>query len=115
MSHPHYGPCINADFINRLRAFSERTFGPGIRGGVVDHIKKELVEVEETGLTDLTEWVDIIILAIDGAWRAGHAPYEIIDGVHAKLIRNEARTWPDWRNLPQDKAIEHDRTVEETL
>jgi len=24
-----------------------------------------------------------------------------------KQTRNEARTWPDWRTAPKDRAIEH--------
>lgn len=61
----------------RQRAFSERTFGPGVRlQGVLDHIRKELVEVEESG-GSLAEWVDVILLALDGAWRAGNTPEQI--------------------------------------
>ena len=29
MNYPHYGPCIDTDHIDRQRAWSERTFGPG--------------------------------------------------------------------------------------
>ena len=60
--------------IRRQREFSLRTFGPGPRSiGVVAHIRKELREVEADP-TDLSEWVDVILLALDGAWRAGHGP-----------------------------------------
>jgi hypothetical protein len=55
----------------RQRDFSLRTFGPGQRThGVLDHIRKELAEIEAKP-ADLTEWVDVILLALDGAWRAG--------------------------------------------
>jgi hypothetical protein len=37
---------------------------------------------------------------------------DIIDAVHAKLARNEKRTWPDWRTAEPGKAIEHDRSGE---
>lgn len=100
------GHAIDADHIERQRAWSARTFGPGLRLGVLDHIRKELVEIEADP-TDLKEWADVIILALDGAWRAGHEPQAIIDTVRAKQARNESREWPDWRTMPSDKAIEH--------
>ena len=103
---------IDAPHLERQRAFSLRTFGPGARpAGVLDHIRKELAEIEAAP-ADLGEWVDVAILAFDGALRAGHAPQAIIAAVVAKQARNEARTWPDWRTADPDKAIEHDRTGE---
>jgi hypothetical protein len=100
---------IDAAHIDRQRAWSEATFGPGVRLGVIDHIRKELREVEADP-TDVTEWVDVLILAIDGAWRAGHSSQAIIDAVKAKQARNEAREWPDWRTMSPDQAIEHVRS-----
>ncbi len=95
--------------LQRQRDFSERTFGPGPRAaGVIDHIRKELREIEENP-DDLAEWIDVVILALDGAWRSGATPAQIIDALVAKQTKNEARTWPDWRSAPADKAIEHDR------
>ncbi|MDG4791987.1 DUF550 domain-containing protein [Micromonospora sp. WMMD1102] len=103
---------IDAAHLARQRDFSERTFGPGARTkGVVDHIRKELAEIEADP-SDLGEWVDVVILALDGAWRAGHEPQQIIDAVVAKQIRNEARVWPDWRTADPNRAIEHDRSAE---
>ncbi|MBB3004433.1 Lar family restriction alleviation protein [Paraburkholderia tropica] len=94
----------------RQREFSERTFGPGARTkGVCDHIRKELVEIESNP-ADLTEWIDVVILALDGAWRAGGSPQQIIDAIVAKQTKNEGRTWPDWRTVDPNKAIEHDRS-----
>lgn len=93
--------------LTRQRAWSEQTFGPGSRAaGVVDHIRKELREIEADP-ADLSEWVDVIILACDGAWRAGHSPEQIASAIVAKQTRNEGRQWPDWRTAPPDKAIEH--------
>lgn len=103
---------IDAEHLARQRAWSEATFGPGPRTfGVLDHIRKELAEIEADP-TDVTEWVDVVILALDGAWRAGWEPQQIIDAIRAKQARNEARTWPDWRTMSADRAIEHDRTGE---
>lgn len=94
----------------RQREWSGRTFGPGERSkGVVDHIRKELIEIEAKP-RDLSEWIDVVILSLDGAWRAGFTPDEIITALCEKQARNEARQWPDWRTMPTDKAIEHVRS-----
>jgi hypothetical protein len=100
---------IDADHLARQREWSRRTFGPSPRTlGVLDHIRKELKEIEANP-TDVEEWVDVIILAFDGAWRAGWEPQQIIDAVQAKQEKNEARAWPDWRTMSEDRAIEHVR------
>jgi hypothetical protein len=97
------------EHLHRQRAFSLRTFGPGQRTkGVIDHIKKELIEIEAKP-TDLTEWVDVVLLALDGAWRAGWEPEDIANAIHMKQDKNERRNWPDWRTADPDKAIEHIR------
>lgn len=98
---------IDADHLRHQRAWSAKTFGPGARLlGVIDHIKKELIEVEAAP-DDISEWADVLILAFDGALRSGHEPQDIIDAIKAKQAKNEKRTWPDWRGLPTDRAIEH--------
>lgn len=113
----------------RQMAFSHATYGPGARtDGVIDHIKKELVEVvsAETSTGRAREWVDIVILALDGltrelAYRNGAerhpnpemAASEACQMILAKQSRNEARDWPDWRTADRGKAIEHDRSGEE--
>lgn len=101
-----------AAHLTRQALFSEKTFGPGLRtAGVSDHIRKELLEVAAAP-ADLNEWIDVVILALDGAWRTGATPTQIIDGIVSKQARNEGRTWPDWRTVDSSKAIEHDRTGE---
>lgn len=96
--------------LHRQREFSERIFGPGTRlKGVLDHIRKELVEVEEKP-DDVMEWIDIVLLALDGAWRSGHSPEKIAFALAEKQTRNEHRQWPDWRTSEPDKAIQHIRT-----
>jgi len=93
----------------RQIAFSERTFGPGQRtNGVLDHIRKELLEIEQDP-TNLVEWIDVVILALDGAWRAGHTPTTIAQALVLKQARNESRQWPDWRTVNPEQAIEHVR------
>lgn len=101
-----------AAHLHRQRAFSLRTFGSGARAeGVIDHIRKELNEIEANP-GDLMEWVDVMLLAFDGAWRAGFDPEEIAKAIAAKQTRNEARQWPDWRTVEPGKAIEHVRAAD---
>ncbi|MDR5867254.1 dATP/dGTP pyrophosphohydrolase domain-containing protein [Halomonas koreensis] len=105
------GYCL-IDHLTRQIAFSMRAFGPGERQqGVVDHIRKELTEIEEAP-HDLEEWIDVVLLALDGAWRAGFTASEVVIALEAKLAKNESRTWPDWRTADRTKAIEHDRSEE---
>ena len=111
--------------LKRQIAFSRATFGPGKRtNGVIDHIRKELVEVEraEPGRERAREWIDIVILGLDGLTRElyGVNRYDTDDTAEAavrmiveKQNRNEARIWPDWRTASPDKAIEHERDGEE--
>jgi hypothetical protein len=95
--------------LERQAKFSRHTFGPGRRTqGVADHIRKELLEIE-VAPDDLEEWIDVVILALDGAWRTGASPDQIISTLTAKQAKNEARTWPDWRTADPGKAIEHTR------
>lgn len=95
--------------LHRQMAFSLKNFGPGNRTqGVIDHIRKELLEIEAAP-HDLEEWVDVVLLALDGAWRSGHTPEQIAAGIEAKLTKNEGRSYPDWRTADPNKAIEHIR------
>lgn len=95
-----------AAFIREQKAFSEKAFGPGPRTkGITEHIEKELDEIRAEP-TDLHEWVDVILLAMDGAWRAGHTPLAIEIAMQRKLVINQNRKWPDWRTAG-DGAIQH--------
>lgn len=100
---------IDAEHLRHQREWSTETFGPGNRSaGVVAHIRKELIEIEKDP-GDIFEWVDVLILAFDGAWRAGWEPQEIIDAIQMKQLINEKRQWPDWRLFTDGEAIEHER------
>lgn len=112
MTRPAEIAAIDAAHIEHQRDWSRATFGPAhVRGphGPLAHIRKELDEIAASPW-DLEEWADVIILALDGAWRAGHEPQQIINMVKRKQAKNEAREWPDWRGVPADQAIEHVRT-----
>lgn len=94
-------------YIEMQSIWSYRTFGPGPSDkGIIDHIRKELVEIEDAP-GDLEEWIDVIILAIDGAIKRGYAPDEIIRTLLEKQTKNMHREWPDWRSAKPGKAIEH--------
>lgn len=89
--------------------WSLKTFGPGTNHMVIiDHIKKELIEIEEDP-TDISEWPDVVILALDGAHRAGYSPEDIALAIEHKRSINRDRQWPDWRTAEPGKAIEHVR------
>lgn len=90
--------------------WSKNTFGPALRTkGIIDHIKKELKEIEAEP-HDLSEWIDVVILAMDGFWRHGGSVDDLMTRLLAKQQKNIARTWPDWRTMSEDVAIEHDRS-----
>lgn len=128
------------DFVQHLTrqaAFSRATFGPGPRTkGVLDHIGKEMKEVEEAAnLKDRKkEWGDIAILGMDGLLRAvreeleaemilhnathagppmvvthDHVAQEAVRWIVEKQGINELRDYPDWRTMSADGAIEHIR------
>lgn len=98
--------------LHRQKAFSERVFGPGARiDGIIDHITKELIEVGNSN-GELAEWVDVVLLGLDGAWRSGATPEQIAEAIAAKQRKNESRKWPDWRTAEPGKALEHDRSAD---
>ena len=81
------------EYIERHIEWSRATFGDGAQAGkLCNHIAKELDEIRSTP-TDLTEWVDVIILAIDGAWRAGYTSPQIVDAMLSKQRININRQW----------------------
>lgn len=101
------------EHLERQKKFSLDTFGPGGRTeGVINHIKKELEEIQEDP-SDLEEWIDVVLLALDGAWRTGATPEQIAKQIHDKQLKNEGRSWPDWRTLRENAPIEHIRNSHE--
>lgn len=98
------------EYIAEQIQFSIKAFGPGERtSGTVDHIEKEIEEIVNSDGQDLSEWIDVVILALDGAWRSGNTPKQITTALRAKLDKNKLRKWPDWRTADPGKAIEHIR------
>jgi dATP/dGTP pyrophosphohydrolase len=94
-------------YLERHAAWSARTFGPGPRTkGILEHIRKELKEIEQDP-GDLEEWIDVIILALDGYWRHWGNPLDLMRRLQEKQNKNFARQWPAWQ--PQDHPTEHIR------
>ena len=80
-------------YIRKQSEWSVKTFGGGLRTkGLIEHIVEELGEIEENP-GDVFEWVDVIILALDGAWRTGHTAEEICEALAHKQQTNFARKW----------------------
>lgn len=101
--------------IERQWRFSQKTFGPKqTTEGVIDHIRKELEELDESP-RDIEEWVDVIFLALDGACRSGATAGQITAAIEAKLTKNEKREWPNWREHNPDKGMEHVKVISTPL
>lgn len=96
-----------AEYVRRQSDWSVKTFGPGRRFlGIVDHIQKELDEIH-TDPSDLSEWIDVMILAIDGYWRNGGRAEDLATHLQTKQDINFGRTWP--KPTSEDVAVEHVR------
>jgi hypothetical protein len=95
-------------FVARHWEWSKVAFGPGRQtGGLTQHLEKELAEIRAKP-DDLSEWVDVIILALDGYLRHGGSVETIMRDLQAKQDENIKRRWPAPGS--QDFAIEHDRS-----
>lgn len=104
-----YRDLINMLF--RAREWSRKTFGEGMRTeGVINHIKSELKEIKKDPKA-LEEWIDVAILAFDGASRAGYSPAEIALGIEAKYEKNFLREWPE--PGPEDTPVYHVKEIKQ--
>jgi Protein of unknown function (DUF550) len=97
------------EYLERQEEWSRKTFGDGPHtAGILDHIRKELIEVEQKPY-DLEEWIDVMILAMDGFLRHGGHPKDLVRYLQRKQNINFAREWPPV--TPGDSAVEHIRKV----
>lgn len=93
---------IISAYLTRHINWSKRTFGSGSKTtGLTKHIEKECQEIREAcdqiAVSQdeiLAEWIDIIILALDGYWRAGGKPHLLMAHLIQKQDINIARKWP---------------------
>lgn len=98
---------IDSTLLDLISGWSEVAFGPGLRTDqVIKHIESELNEIRQDPM-DLEEWVDVILLAINGASRTGVTGNDIINAIKHKVRKNCMRVWPDWRDVPEGQPIEH--------
>ena len=92
-------------YLEKQIIWSRGIFGNGRRTeGILKHIEKEIVEVRQAPV-DVEEWVDIVILALDGAWRAGYTPEQVAETLCLKQLKNFNREW----NVPnsENEPVEH--------
>ena len=98
------------NFTNYVRLHREWTLqalGEGEKvEGILRHIESELDEIREDP-ADLEEWIDLMILAIDGAVRQGYSDAQIASALVDKQLKNRARQWPPIGSVPDDQPIEH--------
>jgi len=93
------------DYIQRQKEWSMKTFGEGRRTiGLCKHIESELLEIKKNP-EDVMEWIDILILGLDGAWRTGATPEQIVKTLARKQEINFSRKWPE--PSPEDKPNFH--------
>ena len=82
------------DYLEKQKEWSSKTFGNGKRTlGIIKHIQKELIEIEECP-EDLQEWIDVIILAMDGYWRHGGNAKDLMERLIEKQCINFNRDYP---------------------
>lgn len=94
-----------AEYLLRQQDWSRRTFGEEKRtGGICKHIRKELDEIVEDP-SDYREWIDVVILGLDGFWRHGGSIEEVQKLLQEKQDKNFAREWP--KPASEDEAVEH--------
>lgn len=93
--------------LERQFAWSSRTFGEGYRStALIEHIRRELLEIEADP-TDPMEFIDVALLALDGAWRCRKISGELVALLMIqKMAINRARRWGP---VSDDKPTEHVR------
>ena len=103
---------ITADFIDEKFLWSTRTFGQHKNHmKIINHIRKEAIEASHAP-TDPEEWVDMILLALDGLSRiCGLSGAEIIEQIAAKNDKNHQREWPPVQEVHDDHPIEHVKSL----
>ena len=94
-------------YLQTQMRWSAKTFGKGMRTtGTIEHIKHELEEIEKDP-ADLMEWIDVMMLAMDGYWRHGGTPKTLARDLFRKAAEVRQREYP--ANVREDEAAEHIR------
>lgn len=96
-----------AELRDRHIPWSRETFGDGMRTvGICKHIEKELNEIRENPYS-VEEWIDVAILALDGAWRTSVHAESVVEVLFEKLSKIRTRTYP--KPVSDDEPSEHIR------
>ncbi len=81
------------EFFDTKLAWSRDTYGDLSSKTIIDHLHKEIIEASYDP-KDILEWVDIILLAIDGAGRFANADgATFVEALKKKFEINRKRTW----------------------
>jgi dATP/dGTP pyrophosphohydrolase len=92
-------------YLRRQVMWSKRRFGLGERTlGITRHMEKEIAEVRAKPNV-MSEWIDLMILALDGYWRHGGTPERLMDDLIEKQAVNYSRDWVP--HLPEHMPVEH--------
>ena len=98
-------------FVERHRRWSYETFGTGRQtNGLTRHIEKELDEIRANP-DDLSEWVDVMMLALDGYLRHGGTPEGVLRDMNTKQEKNFQRQW--LATGDDSDPVEHDRSPDD--
>lgn len=96
-------------FIEDYGVFSDKAFGVGKRSvGITEHLKKEINELE-LDPNDPFEWVDVILLGMDGLRRLGYTPEQITNFLEEKFNINKKRIWPSSKD--ENLALTHKKSL----
>ncbi|WP_457939344.1 dATP/dGTP pyrophosphohydrolase domain-containing protein [Mesorhizobium sp. 10J20-29] len=96
-------------FVEKHRNWSYATFGSGRQTtGLIRHIQKELEEIRQSP-DDLSEWVDVMLLALDGYLRHGGTVENALRDMQAKQDKNLARRWV--AATDESTPVEHNRSI----
>ncbi len=78
---PHHLPSVQQP------NFSVSTFGPdSIYQKVLDIVRHELKEMD-VNPSEMTEWLDLVLLSLDDAWLVNHSPEKIAQQLRARHDR----------------------------
>lgn len=94
--------------LGKHRDWTFDTAGPGLRTeGLLTHIAKESDEIRKDP-TDRKEWIDIILLGMDGYYRTGGTHWTLIEDLIEKIEKILRRKWA---KVSGDQPMEHTRGI----
>jgi hypothetical protein len=116
VARPVARPVDLAAFFDAKAAWARGTFGDHLTpSAILGHLRKELDEIERDP-ADLVEWVDLVLLAIDGAHRfAGADGRAFVAALLAKHAANTRREWPPIGSIDPTRPVEHVRGDERAV